>query len=315
MFKEITNTIKKYNSFIITSHVSPDGDALGSSIALGLALKKLGKKVIYNIDPSLGDKLSFLTDITQLSPNKNINKYDVAICLDCSDINHLYDSNSIKHGEQIINIDHHINNHRYGSINFIDSKAGATGEIIYDLIKQLGVDVDKDMAIALYTAIVTDTGGFKYSNTTSRTHLITSELLKLPISPWKINKKLFDEHSKSKIFLIGKAMNSLRLYFNGKLALIQINLNDLEEVGATPGDIEGIINYGRDIIGVEVAVLIKENKPGEYKVGFRSNEYIDVGEIALSLGGGGHIRASGCTMRGNIDDIIEQLKEIISKKL
>lgn len=315
IINEIINCVNINNSFLISTHISPDGDALGSVIALGLILKKLNKKVTYNIDTAIGDKYSFLTEIQDINSGKTDNKYDVGICLDCSDINHLFNSNILKQCKEILNIDHHVSNKFYGKINLVDSDAGATGEIIYELLTFINIKLDKNIAIALYTAIVTDTGNFKYSNTTSKTHFIVSELLKQSFEAWKINKKVFDEHKKSKIFLLGKAINNLQFYLNGRLAITILTQKDLEEVGAPPDEVEGLINIGRDVIGVEVSILLKENKFNEYKIGFRSNEYVDVGEIALDLGGGGHSRASGCTMSGNKDEIIKKLKSIISNKL
>lgn len=317
IINEIINTINKNNSFLITSHISPDGDALGSVIALGLILKNLNKKVIYHIDPSIGDKYSFLTQIEDISSDSDIadENYDVGICLDCSDTNHLFGTNILKQCTKIVNIDHHISNKFYGDINLVDSKAGATGEIIYELLSFIKINLNKNIAIALYTAIVTDTGNFKYSNATSKTHFIVSELLKQPFEAWKINKKIFDEHKKSKVFLLGKAINNLQFFLDDKLAITILTQNDLQEVGAPPDEVEGLINIGRDIIGVEVSILLKENNTNEYKIGFRSNKYVDVGEIALELGGGGHSRASGCIMSGNKDEIINKLKAIFSNIL
>jgi phosphoesterase RecJ-like protein len=312
---EIINCIYNNSSFLITSHISPDGDALGSVIALGLILKKLNKKVMYHIDPAIGDKYSFLTEIEDINSNITDNKFDVGICLDCSDINHLFDSNILNQCKEILNIDHHISNKLYGNINLVDSKASATGEIIYELLTFFKIIIDRNIAIALYTAIVTDTGNFKYSNTTSKTHFIVSELLKQPFEAWKINKIVFDEHKISKIFLIGKVINNLQFFLDNRLAITVLTQKDLEEVGAQPDEVEGLINIGRDIIGVEVSILIKEKNLDEYKIGFRSNEYVDVGEIALDLGGGGHSRASGCTISGNKDEIINKLKSIISNKI
>lgn len=312
---KVIKTIKENDSFLFFSHLSPDGDALGSTIALGIALEKLNKKVSYNLDPTIGNKFKFLPDLEKPSEINNQNRWDIALCLDCSDLNHLYGSESLRFCKKTINIDHHINNKAYGDINFIEPKASATGEIVYTIIKLLNIELDKDIATALYTAIVTDTGTFKYSNVTSKTHFIISELLKLPIEAWRINKELFDEHPKEKIFLLGRAINNLQLYFDNKVAIISLDTNDFKETGATPEKTDGIINYGRDISGVEVAITVIEIKNNEYKIGFRSNEYVDVAKIAFDLGGGGHVRASGCTMTGNKEYIINKLKDIISKEI
>lgn len=314
---KIIKYINENNNFLICSHISPDGDSLGSSIALGLILKKLGKTVTYHIDPIISNNYSFLLDIEDIKSTKNNknNKYDIGICLDCSSLDHLYHSDILKKCKTTINIDHHISNQSYGDINFVDSTASATGEIIYELSILLKVPLNKKISTALYTSIVTDTGNFKYSNTTSKTHFIVSKLLQEEIAAWKINKILFDEHSKSKILLSGRAIKNLHFFLDNHLAITVINQKDLEEVGASPDEVEGLINIARSISGVEVSVLLKETSSDEYKVSFRSNEYVDVGNVALKLGGGGHSRASGCKMIGNKDDIIETLKIIIQKNI
>ena len=312
---EILNVIHQNNSFLICSHISPDGDSLGSTIALGLLLKKLNKIVMYHIDPMISSSYSFLLEIENIESVINDKEYDIGICLDCSNIDHLYGSNVLKQCKKIINIDHHISNQFYGDINYVDSDASATGEIIYELLTFAKIKLDKNIATALYIAIVTDTGNFKYSNTTSKTHFVVSELLKQKIKAWKINKKLFDEHSKSRMLLLGKTINNLQFFLDDQLSIVVLTQKDLEEVGASPDEVEGLINIGRDILNVEVSILLKENNPNEYKVSFRSNEYVNVGDIAQKLGGGGHSRASGCTMLGNKEEIIKKLKTIILNKI
>ncbi len=313
---QIINILQEKDDFLITSHLSPDGDSLGSTIALGIALKKLNKKVAYCIDHSVGEKFMFLPEMENLLRNNpEDHSYEIGVSLDCSDTSHLSNGDILKKCKYIINIDHHINNKNFGDLNYIDPTASATGEITYDILKRMGIKLDKDIAIALYTAIVTDTGNFKYSNTSPRTHLIISELLKLPILAWKINKKLFDEHSLSKVLLMGRAINNIQVLCDGKLAVTVISQKDMMEVGASPDELENIINIGRDIKGVEVSVLIKEKDDSEYRIGFRSNSYVDVAEIAYHLGGGGHKRASGCTMRGSQDGVVKQIIDIVSKKL
>src|SRR5690554_3720159 len=313
----IIDTIQDKNDFLITSHSSPDGDSLGSVIALGIALKKLNKKVSYCMDDSIGQKFKFLPEMDSLlAPiNSENHFYEVGISLDCSDVNHLSNADILKVCKKTINIDHHINNKNFGDLNCVDPNASATGEIIFEILQRMNIHLDRDIAMALYTAIVTDTGNFKYSNTTSKTHFIISELMKYPISAWEINKRVFDEHPLSKILLMGRAINNLSILCEGKLAVTIISKKDMVEVGSSPDEVENIINIGRDIRGVEVSILIKENSESEYKIGFRSNNYVDVAKIAYDLGGGGHTRASGCTMRGNLDHIMDQLINIISNKL
>lgn len=298
----IIEAIHKYQSFAISSHRDPDGDSIGSCIALGLALKKLGKSVTYIMD-EIPKKFEFLDDVKsfQVSTSEH---FDIVVCLDCSNIEHLYNSQSLSDSVFIINIDHHISNINYGRLNYVDFAASATGEIIYELICKLPIPIDKDMAIALYTAIVTDTGNFKYSNVTYKTHAIVSELYKITDVYWEINNLIFDQNSYERMKIIGKSLENLYLTHQDKISIIALSLEDLKEYNSV--DLEGIINYARDIKGVEVAVFAKEVEPNLFRVSFRSNGDYDVSTLATMYGGGGHSKAAGCTIRGN------SLKEIIN---
>lgn len=309
---DIIDAIKKYDTFIISTHKSPDGDAIGSCVALGLTLKKLNKKVNYIIETPVSQKLMFLPEITEFQNDiYSCENFQVGIFLDCSDTGHLHDDSLLKKCKTNINIDHHISNTQYGDINYIDKKASATGEIIYNLIENLSLNLDRDICISLYTAIVTDTGNFKYTNVTSNTHNIISKLYKYYNNYWDINKKLFDEHPYEKVKLIGKALNNLYLIKDNRISIIFLTLNDLSFLSKKV-DIEGIINYARDIQGVEIAIMLKEVSTNVYKVSFRSNTDYDVSKLAVLYGGGGHSKASGCTIEGTslketIDNISEKL--------
>lgn len=307
---EIIEMIKKNQSFVISSHRSPDGDSIGSCIALGLALKKLNKTVTYVIEKPQ-DKFDFLHEISYFKDtNNSLEHYDVGLFLDCSSTDHLHKYSLLANCDHIINIDHHITNAKYGDINYINSKASATGEIIYDLINALHISVDEDIAAAVYTAIVTDTGNFKYSNVTAQTHDIVSKLYQFPNDYSEINKIIFDEHSYEKVKILGKALNNLYLMHENKVSIILLSLEDLKSVSEN-ADLEGIINYARDIKGVEVAVFMKETNKNIYRVSLRSNTDYNVSKLAAYYGGGGHNKAAGCTIEGISSQYI--IADIISK--
>lgn len=308
--KEIAKVIKNNQNFAISSHRSPDGDAIGSCIALGLALKKLNKTVTYVMEKPQ-EKFEFLHEMQAFKENNNsLINFDVGLFLDCSSIEHLHKHSIFANCNRIINIDHHITNANYGHINYINSSASATGEIIYNLIKELKVPLDNQIAAAIYTAIVTDTGNFKYTNVTSETHYIVSELYKFPNCYANINKKIFDEHSYDKIKILGKALNNLYLMNENKISIILLPLEDLKSVSEN-ADLEGIINFARDIEGVEVAVFMKETNKNTYRVSFRSNTDYNVSKIAAYYGGGGHNKAAGCTIEGISSQYI--ISNIISR--
>ena len=303
--------INDSDSIALIAHIKPDGDALGSCMALKHALEIIGKKVdVYCQDP-VPHIFSFLEGIQAIKiPTEPIKQYDVVIAIDCSDKERLGDVCGMLFDKaaKTINIDHHVSNTEYADINIVDSEASATGELIYELIISLGVKPEKTIAEALYTAITTDTGSFCYSNTTSRTHYIAAKLLECGIEVDRLSTILFKQHTVAWTRLLGKALGTLELHLEGKVALIQITREMIEDVGAGEGDTSGIINYAKDIEGVEVAIMLKEEEDS-VKVGLRSQFLIDVSQIAGQFGGGGHVRAAGC----KIEASLEEARDIILK--
>jgi len=311
--------INNSSDIALIAHVMPDGDTLGSCVALKQALEIIGKKVdIYCEDP-VPHTYSFLERIQKIKmPPEPIKQYELVIAVDCSDKERLgYTCNLLfDKAAKTINIDHHVSNTEYADINIVDSKAAATGELIYELIIELGVKPEKTIAEALYTAISTDTGSFCYSNTTSRTHYIIAKLLEYGVEVDKLSTILFKQHSIAWTRLLGKALETLELYLDGKVALIYISKEMIDKVGANEGDTSGIINYAKDIEGVELAIMLKEEKDS-VKVGLRSQYLIDVSQIARQFGGGGHIRAAGCKIETSLEEarniILKAVKEAFSK--
>jgi phosphoesterase RecJ-like protein len=199
-------------------------------------------------------------------------------------------------GKKVLNIDHHVSNAYFGSLNWIDPEAAATGEMIYRLIRKLGVSISKDIAINLYTAIITDTGRFSFSNTTAKSFKIAAELVKTGIDLAAINNILFERKTLSQTKLLLKALSNLEFRQGGTIAVMVLSQKDFEETGAEKNLSEGLVNYARNIENVEAAALLKEIGTKEIKVSFRSNSWLDVNRIASQFGGGGHIRASGCSL-------------------
>lgn len=308
---KIVTAIKENATFLISTHKSPDGDALGSSIALGLGLKKIGKEVVYAFEKPGGGKFSFLNELNEINGSYIDKSFDVGIFLDSSDPDHLFDSSLMERCRLRINIDHHVSNEGYCHLNYVDVNASATGEAVYELLLNLETDIDEEIALALYTAIVSDTGNFKYSNVTYKTHEIASKLYKFPNRYWEISRKLFDETTFEKVQLIGYALGKISLAKDGRVALIHLSYEDLKKF-SDDADMEGVINYARDIRGVEVAVMIKETSKDIFKVSFRANTNFDVSKIAVYYGGGGHSKAAGCTIRDmKFEDVLEDIKSHI----
>lgn len=301
-FDEVISIINGNRDICIVSHINPDGDNIGSILALGLALRKMNKNIhIIKTDDIPADYL-FLPGVDSIREydEKSI---DLLIVLDCSDIDRLGKNKSlIEKSATVINIDHHVSNTNFGDYNIVDNKAAATGEIIYQLLCSLGVDLDMDIATCLYTAISTDTGSFMYSNVSAKTHEIAASLLNTGIDTGKININLYQSRSVERTNLFINSLSTISYYNNNKVASIKVTQDLLKKFNAKMEDTEGIISFLRDIKGIEVACLLKEYKENEIKLSLRSKEHVNVSEICAAFNGGGHIRAAGCTIHENIEE-------------
>lgn len=288
--------LKKNDSFMITSHIAPDGDSIGSVLALTLALLKIGKKVVPVINDDIPKKYKFLPG-SNLIIKETSGNYDVIIALDCGDIERLGFSRQLnEYGSMVVNIDHHKSNEYFGDLNLIDSDASSVGEIIYQLLDGK-VEVDYDIAINLFTSIITDTGSIRYSNTTPLSLQILAKLVNKGIKPDYVSRHVFERRSLGSIKLLKAVLNTLEITADGKIASLFITKNMFKDAEANEEDTDGIINYAREIEGVEVAVLFKESEDSMIKVGLRSNEWVDVSNIAAKFNGGGHSRAAGCHIK------------------
>ncbi|MCX8130101.1 MAG: bifunctional oligoribonuclease/PAP phosphatase NrnA [Clostridia bacterium] len=316
----IITLIKDAENIAIMPHISVDGDGLGSSLALGLTLKKMGKKVTVYLEEDVPYIYDFLPGkelvsiVNDICKYKNTDGYDLAIALDTGDMKRLGDRADIFERAKItVNIDHHATNTEFAFINYVQPGSAAVGEIVYQMIKVMGQSLDAETATCLYVAITTDTGGFRFSNTTSATHQITADLINNGVNVAEISQKVFETASLEKTKLMGEAVSSLELHENGKIALIILTDEMMKKAGASEEDCDGIVNLGRNIKGVEVAVMMRQKANGAIKVNFRSKSYVDVAAIAGLFKGGGHKRAAGCIIEGKSTDeakkmLIEDIK-------
>ena len=290
--------LRKAPKVALFSHVSPDGDCIGSMLALGLALEKMGKEVsFYNPNP-VPSYLAFLPGSSRVSQELPSPQPETLLFVDCTDLGRVKLSRpEISEGSTVLNLDHHISNLFFGDFNWVDAQASAVGEMALTLIGQMGVKLDVDMATNLYTAIVTDSGCFQYSNTTAQTHRLTADLLDLGVDFSRIHHHIFNQKPLAQIKLLQCALDGLEIHADGQLAIMMLSAEDFENSGADQEMSEGLVNHARSIEGVEVAVLLKEVGPQEIKGGLRSNLWLNVNEIAALFGGGGHHRAAGCTLR------------------
>jgi len=308
----IVNILRGRNKVIILPHILPDGDALGASMALKNALKAIGTDAMIIIDDEIPSNLKFVVDDNSImSTNSFLSlsiKPDLIITIDTSDIERLGEkARLLDLNEDILNIDHHRTNTSYGKYNLVEPEASACGEIIYKIIKELDLELNKDIAEYLYVSLSTDTGSFKYSNTTSETLRIAANLLDAGIDKTRIVTELYQNRPINKIKLISDALSTLEIYYGGKLSIMSLPMKMFDKNDIHHSEADGIIEYGRDIEGVNVTVLLKELSANEVKVGFRSKYDFDVSLIAKKFGGGGHKNAAGCT----IFDTIENARQII----
>lgn len=308
---DIKNKIEEANSIIILTHEVPDGDAVGSSLAMYIALKRLGKNVDV-IMPECPNTYSFLPAASEIKKGSNIEKYDLAISLDCSDVKRLNGfSKYFENAKGTIVIDHHSSNTMFGDYSFVNPDSPACAQILITLFSFLGIEIDKEIGTYLLVGIITDTGGFKYSSVTAETFELVAELMKKGVNVSSVYKKVLQTISIPSFELRRLAMNRLEFIENGKIAFTYITKADEEKYEATIGEHEGIVELVRDITGVEVAVFLRETEEG-YKASLRSNEYVNVADICLMLGGGGHQRAAGANVPYQLEEakarVLAQIK-------
>lgn len=313
--KNIIEAIREGNNFIVTSHYSPDGDNIGSTLSMYYTLKKLGKNVLYVLDDTIPGNLKFLVDGIKIlkseEVNENLKDYTL-ISLDCGDINRICVSEHIKTSvNQLICIDHHASNDNFGNLNYINPNESSTCELVYNLLKEFSktIDhqiIDETIATCLYTGLLTDTGNFSYSNTNPSSYLMAYDLVNIGAQKDTIIQRIFQSNSYNYYKLLGEALDTLDIV-DGKVASMMLTIDMLERNEISFNDADGVTSYTRDIDGVEVGLLFKEKGPKEVKVSFRSKNYVNVSAIAQIFGGGGHVRASGCT----IEDSIENVKKMV----
>ena len=307
---KILEEIKKAEKIVILTHEGPDGDAIGSSIAISLAIKSLGKEP-YVIIPEHSKSFNFMPEIQNLKKESDVKKYDLAIALDCADSKILNGyTKYYENAKMKINIDHHNSNTMYGDINFINPVAPACSQILIGMFEYFGIKITKDMATCIMTGIITDTGGFSF-RATAETFEFAAEILRLGVNISEIFRKTLHTKNKANFELSKRAMDRLEFLEDGKVSFTYITNEDIDEVGAVQGDHEGIVEIGKNIEDVEVSIFLHETKNKGYKLSLRSLEYVNVADIALMFGGGGHYKAAGAYMKGTPEQIkLKVLKEV-----
>lgn len=313
---EILKEIKQAQTIVILTHESPDGDAIGSSLAMKNALESLGKKPDVII-PEYSRLFNFLPGTKDVLQKSEVQKYDLAIALDCANFKRLVGNEHFENAKRTIVIDHHGSNNMYGDLNYVNPVSPACSEILIGMFEYFEIDITKQIGTCLLTGIITDTGGFQYPATTAETFEFTAELLRKGVNVSDIYKRVLNTVTKANFELSKRVMNRLEILENGKVTFTYITKKDEEEVNAEAGDHEGLVEIGRNIEGVEVAIFIRQKEDGEdiYKVSMRSSEYVNVSDVCLMFGGGGHPRAAGATVNGDVETVKQKVLAEVRKVL
>ncbi|MCR5260231.1 MAG: bifunctional oligoribonuclease/PAP phosphatase NrnA [Candidatus Gastranaerophilales bacterium] len=313
---EIINIIKNAQNILVAPHVNPDGDCIGSAIAMKLLLKKeFGKEAVLFIQSKVPEVYKFLaeTDSFKTAEELQNQTFDLVIAVDCAAYDRLTTAIPFfEKAEKTIVFDHHKTNPAYAKFNYILPDLSSTGEVLFNFMQKTGLSFDKDIADALYVAILTDTGGFKFDNTTTNTFLAVAELLKYGINPSELYKKCYESKPVEMVKLSALAVNNAKFLYDNKVVYTIITLDDMKKTKALNEHTDGIVELLRQINTVDLAFLIKETEDGCAKVSFRSKTF-DVTKIASKFDGGGHTKAAGCTIRKNytvaLNKILEAIKE------
>ncbi|MDD2362047.1 MAG: bifunctional oligoribonuclease/PAP phosphatase NrnA [Oscillospiraceae bacterium] len=300
--------LRSSDNILILTHHYPDGDTLGSGFALCYALRALGKNAGVNCSDSIPDKYGFLYSNIGLAPDF---EPDFICAVDTADVKLLGEKLSIYADDIDLCIDHHASNTRFADSLLLIPEYAATAMIIAEVIREMGVVIDLNMATGIYTGIATDTGCFKYSNTTSYTLRMAADMLDLGVNSEIINRAMFDVKSRARVELEKLALESIRFYLNDRCAIMRIMVDMIEKSGAGEDDLEGLAPLSRQIEGVYVGVTMREKTDGSFKVSVRTGNHANASAICAKLGGGGHVRAAGCTIDGPADRAVETVLEAV----
>ncbi len=304
--KKVAELIKKSNKAVILPHINADGDAIGSSMAMREMLSYLGISAeIYTEEP-VEERLGFIADGIKTYEGE-VCDFDLCIVLDCGDADRLGKRFEImEKAQRTVCLDHHRTNTGFGDAFVIIPEASATGEIMFDLCNELGVTMTRDLARFVYAAILSDTGGFAYSNTTVKTFSIASELVKYDINHAEVARLMFDTVDMNSELIKAELTKEIKSFCDGKIRTVSATREICEKFGVDVEEIEGLVDIPRRIRGTEIAVAIKEHED-HVRVSLRSNEYADVSKIATEFGGGGHMRAAGCTIYKSLSEALEDI--------
>jgi bifunctional oligoribonuclease and PAP phosphatase NrnA len=310
----IAEAIRSRQQFVLSSHARPDGDSIGSQLAMVYALRDMGKVAIaVNADPAPGPLMQF-PGVPEIVIAPAVDRaFDAAIIMECGDLART----GVRGLDRsfVINIDHHPGNAGYGAINWFDASAAACGEMVFELIRALGVPLTPDIATHVYLAILTDTGSFHYSSISPRTFDICRDCLEAGVDPVLVARNVYDSNNMGRLKLFGAVLSAMQIDGTGRIAIVYLDHEMARAAGGTYEDTEGLINLPLTVKEIQAVVFFKQSEGDEYRVSMRSKGDVDIGGIAKSLGGGGHKNAAGCTVTGAIDMLQKEFIEKIERAI
>jgi bifunctional oligoribonuclease and PAP phosphatase NrnA len=313
--QQIVEAIRSRQRFVLSSHARPDGDSIGSQLAMAYALKAIGKEVVVvNADPAPAPLMAFPGVPEIVIASKVEGDFDAAIIMECSNLARTGVSGLERFF--VINIDHHPGNSNYGQINWFDASAAACGEMVFTLVRALGVPLSVEIATHVYLAILTDTGSFHYSSISPRSFDICRETVEAGVDPVLVARNVYDSNNMGRLKLFGAVLSAMQIDSTGHIAIVYLDHEMARAAGGTYEDTEGLINLPLTVKEIQAVVFFKQDEGDQYRVSMRSKGEIDIGAVAKQFGGGGHKNAAGCSVTGPIDALqklfVERIEEAVS---
>ncbi len=318
--KQVAEAIKKYDNYIITTHINAEGDAIGTELAVFYLIKQLGKNAIVANNESVPERYRFISGVNKIivGSKERPKAHENIIIIDCPTIERSGSmAKFISESKVKINIDHHVSNENFADFNWVNPDASSCGEMVFNLYKEMELNINEEIAMMLYVAILTDTGSFRYDCTTSETHQIAGELIKLGVHPPKVAERIYETKALEDIELLSKAFSTITVTNNGKISYMYVTKKMLDETSAKPDQTDGFVNFARSIEGCEISIFFREDIEDlrNVHVGFRSKGRANVNVLASKFGGGGHPKASGCLIKGDLHDVIKKVLEVAEEFL
>ncbi len=312
----ITEIIRRCTSFLITTHESPDGDAIGSSLGLASFLRAIGKDVCVHYKDPVPDLYAFLPGSDAVCAHIPGRDFDAAFVLDIGERRRAGEEFcSFSRCGTVINLDHHLTCETFGDVNLIDCQAAATGVLVHRVMAHYGYAVDRQTALCLYVSIITDTGSFRYSNANREAFSIAGEMIEAGVNAWDVAEQLYENQPQKRLELLARCLPTLEVFAGGQAASVTVTLDMYAVTGADADLTDGFVNYPRSIRGVEVAIFYRQLSENRWKVGFRSKGKVNVAAFSRAMGGGGHHNAAGCTIDGTLDEVRDTVRAIVESSL